>query len=325
MTRKLESRKDLVNEKATRHDIPRHCEVASHFPHWALHNSKRHCEEGKPNAARRSNLWKECEKLFREHAPALLPLSFRNNISHTNHYGTSQSLINVKHLFAYSPIGLFALRKRAAFTLAEVLITLAVIGIVAAMTIPTVMNKYNQILAETRLKLFYSTMNNAIALSEIDNGYKTTWDFNNEFCKTDSYSEKCITTNFEKFYKPYLKISSYKFDKDFKVNSSKKYSGILTYLPDGSLVVFTWRAQDIFFYPIASNALNKKHQIQDKDYFVFTIRPTGTDDLRDKYYKGKGMEPYIDSTWDGNDETLRCSKRAQLNGWKFPDDCNPFK
>ena len=35
-----------------------------------------------------------------------------------------------------------SLKKRAAFTLAEVLITLGIIGIVAAMTMPSLINKY---------------------------------------------------------------------------------------------------------------------------------------------------------------------------------------
>ena len=40
------------------------------------------------------------------------------------------------HLFSYSP------RKRAAFTLAEILITLGIIGVVAAMTMPVLFAKY---------------------------------------------------------------------------------------------------------------------------------------------------------------------------------------
>ena len=36
------------------------------------------------------NLMSECEKLFREHAPALLPLLFRNNISHISRNNNSR-------------------------------------------------------------------------------------------------------------------------------------------------------------------------------------------------------------------------------------------
>ncbi|MBR1423974.1 type II secretion system protein, partial [bacterium] len=41
-------------------------------------------------------------------------------------------------------VGLFPVRGKAAFTLAEVLITLAVIGVVAAMTLPTLIAKINE-------------------------------------------------------------------------------------------------------------------------------------------------------------------------------------
>ncbi|MBR1425814.1 type II secretion system protein, partial [bacterium] len=41
-------------------------------------------------------------------------------------------------------VGLFPARGKAAFTLAEVLITLAIIGVVAAMTLPTLIAKINE-------------------------------------------------------------------------------------------------------------------------------------------------------------------------------------
>jgi len=59
---------------------------------------------------------------------------------------------NVKNLFTYLPIHLFTPPKKAAFTLAEVLITLGIIGVVAAMTIPVLINKYRAKELQTRLK-----------------------------------------------------------------------------------------------------------------------------------------------------------------------------
>ena len=65
--------------------------------------------------------------------------------------------------------------KNSAFTLAEVLITLAVIGIVAAMTIPTLINKYQEKVTVTKVKKMYSTLNQAVKLAEVDNGPVATW------------------------------------------------------------------------------------------------------------------------------------------------------
>ena len=46
--------------------------------------------------------------------------------------------------------------SKTGFTLAEVLITLGIIGVVAALTIPSLMTAYNKHITETRLKKFYS-------------------------------------------------------------------------------------------------------------------------------------------------------------------------
>ena len=57
-----------------------------------------------------------------------------------------------------------------AFTLAEVLITLGIIGVVAAMTIPTlIQNQQNKVL-QTQLKRTYSILNQAFKLYQADNG-----------------------------------------------------------------------------------------------------------------------------------------------------------
>ena len=62
--------------------------------------------------------------------------------------------------------------KKIAFTLAEVLITLGIIGIVAAMTLPTLIQSNKNKEVEAKLKKIYSVMNQAILLSEKDNGPK---------------------------------------------------------------------------------------------------------------------------------------------------------
>ena len=54
--------------------------------------------------------------------------------------------------------------KQKAFTLAETLITLSIIGVVAAMTVPTLMTKYKEQEAITRLKKGYSNLANALAM-----------------------------------------------------------------------------------------------------------------------------------------------------------------
>lgn len=60
--------------------------------------------------------------------------------------------------------------KAAAFTLAEVLITLGVIGVVAAMTIPTLITNYQKTQYVTQLKKIYTQFNQVLMQMSIDKG-----------------------------------------------------------------------------------------------------------------------------------------------------------
>ena len=64
--------------------------------------------------------------------------------------------------------------KKSAFTLAEVLITLGIIGVVAAMTIPTLMQKTNDSEIVASLLKSQSVLNNAFKNIEAINGVKVT-------------------------------------------------------------------------------------------------------------------------------------------------------
>lgn len=68
------------------------------------------------------------------------------------------------------------MHKQKAFTLAEILITLGVIGIVAAMTIPGLINNYQKKQTVMRLKETYSIIQQAIRLSQEEYGEIEAWD-----------------------------------------------------------------------------------------------------------------------------------------------------
>ena len=72
------------------------------------------------------------------------------------------------------------MKNKLAFTLAEVLITLVIIGVVAALTIPTAISKYRKTTVETSLKNSYSTLANAVKMSVTDNGDISGWDYSIE-------------------------------------------------------------------------------------------------------------------------------------------------
>ena len=67
------------------------------------------------------------------------------------------------------------LRRKAAFTLAEVLITLGIIGIVAALTIPSKISNYDEKRTVVQLKSAYSLISQAVLSAVAENGDVSNW------------------------------------------------------------------------------------------------------------------------------------------------------
>ena len=84
---------------------------------------------------------------------------------------------------------------KRAFTLAEVLITLGIIGIVAAMTLPSLIGKYQKKETVAQLQKAYTVLNQAFRQAEAENESSEYW---NE-------SSNQASVIFEKYWKPYLK------------------------------------------------------------------------------------------------------------------------
>ena len=66
-------------------------------------------------------------------------------------------------------------KRKIAFTLVEVLITLGIIGVVASLTIPTIVKTYKEKLLISQLKKAYATLANGLQLSAVDNGDMQEW------------------------------------------------------------------------------------------------------------------------------------------------------
>ena len=60
---------------------------------------------------------------------------------------------------------------KKAFTLAEVLITLVIIGVIAAVTVPTIIANSNQESRKSQFKKAVSTLNNALKMTTLNMGY----------------------------------------------------------------------------------------------------------------------------------------------------------
>ena len=64
------------------------------------------------------------------------------------------------------------LKEKFAFTLAEVLITLGIIGIVSAMTIPTLINNYQKKVTVAKLQKVHAVLNQIARMAVVDNSIK---------------------------------------------------------------------------------------------------------------------------------------------------------
>ena len=95
-------------------------------------------------------------------------------------------------------------RVRSAFTLAEVLITLGIIGIVAAMTIPTLISKNQKRVIEAKLKEDYSIIQQVIKSNESNDV-----DMSMLLKDEDANSQK---EWFETYFAPYMKYSHVCYD-----------------------------------------------------------------------------------------------------------------
>ena len=228
------------------------------------------------------------------------------------------------YLFTYPLINF-----KSAFTLAEVLITLGIIGVVAAMTIPNLMTKYHKHVVESRLKKFYSTMNQAVRLSindhediildvsalEIEEGGNHT--------VTDKNFEK---EWFNEYILKYLSGVTLIDTQDTDGNQR----GVKVSLNDGSGFTSFLYANgpgfiDLYvFYCINANDKSCTFNNYDgRNTFMFqysdkhksfltsyaTRRPTDFNILKNDTSYGcyKGGKQY-------------CTRLIEMNGWKIPDD-----
>ena len=131
------------------------------------------------------------------------------------------------------------MKRNRAFTLAEALITLMVIGVVAALTIPALMQSHKDRQTVTAVLKAASTLTNAFKLTVIDNGEPMEWfiDDNSagilKFYNHLSTSKICEGTS-ECFFSGNFRPLNYPENEDWW-GLSTSYSAILS---DGSTIAF---------------------------------------------------------------------------------------
>lgn len=207
------------------------------------------------------------------------------------------------------------------------------------MTLPVLVQKNNNRVVETRLMKFYSAINQAVKMAEVDYGDKKFWwedlagaeiDKDGNSVPGSSEAEKW----FNKYIAPYMKI--------IRIESGKS---LVVYFPDGSALrqdnPATTRDWEFFIGNPDKCLKNPKRVGVCSFLFNFVPVSDTVSDSAWKYHVNKGFEPWK-YNWDGSIESLKsscytnnapgsilngqayCTAIIQLNGWKIPDDY-PYK
>ena len=99
-------------------------------------------------------------------------------------------------------------KSKKGFTLAEVLITLGIIGIVAALTLPSLVSNYRKKVTAAKLKQTYSILSNAIykqqTLSGIPFSFYYALQYRKDVCPTGYEFEACSKALFKDYLKDNL-------------------------------------------------------------------------------------------------------------------------
>ena len=213
------------------------------------------------------------------------------------------------------------LHKKSAFTLAEVLITLGIIGVVAALTIPNIIKHYQNEVTVTKLQKAYSTLNQAFRQSENDNGSSEFWQ------ETDEIGVKAY---FEKYWKPYFvepklcetyKECNYNSEQPyFQLNGGKAALGL-------SVTRVFFETADGVFYLFTDSSSDSSGQIVPLKNIYIDINGAkapnkfGEDVFVFKRINGVGIKPegYYSSTpcRNRNSSGVDCAARIMADGWKI--------
>ena len=233
---------------------------------------------------------------------------------------------------------------KSGFTLAEVLITLGIIGIVAAMTMPILIEKHQKKVTATRLKQAYSMLSQATLLAQKDYDEPKYWDSS----KGQSANNMKNATSLwvEKYIIPYLsgaKVYGWKslaqagFKKGYvtlngKVISNGNLTGVnnsayIIELPNQVLLTFDLNSTTVEGNLYLTDILcrfdingKQKQNMWGRDLFMFYFDtskgkwlPYGLSDTRENLLKSYCTK----STEWGN---IYCSAVIMQDGWEIKDD-----
>lgn len=187
------------------------------------------------------------------------------------------------------------------FTLAEILITLGIIGVIAALTIPTLVANTQKTQTVTKLQKFYSNMSQAFNLSIADNGPQSSWNYGAISSGTDTL------VWFNTYLAPYLKFTTVK-------SNPTDAGAIWVYFQDGTKVSFRHNGDmDIKFFTDGD-----KKTFPGKNTFMFLATPFRPYPSANPFDRNSWKTGTLSCTDTGS--KFFCAGLIMFDGWKIADD-----
>ena len=227
--------------------------------------------------------------------------------------------------------------QKYGFTLAEVLVTLGIIGIVAAMTLPTVINKYQKSVAVSKLKRVYSLLTNATQLAINDYGPSQFWAY--PMKKDGEYSEITLNDFFQKYYAPYFKstkVSSYISNTSYKVHNfngqdtsfnNLQIRGSNIKLNDG-MCIYMWSNNQFFVFTADLNCEKPPNKLGHDVFDIAELYWEGNKNFKspprlyqinNQNARKEAIENCKNGTYSGGSPNT-CFAVFVSDGWEFKDD-----
>ncbi len=210
------------------------------------------------------------------------------------------------------------MKKYTGFTLAEVLITLGIIGVVSALTIPALVGKYKEKQRVTQVKKVYSVLSQAFNLAKNEYGSPENWgisttdtgetdeegnpvyDYSNSSAIVREIFAKYIknTSNKKHTFRKYTSLDG----RNYSTNGSSTIgsNNSTLYLADGTMISFGWMNEgckneavecgDIFVF------LPEKDAQLGVSEFNFYISPKGIMPYGHQNHALRSFEDYCDIT-----------------------------
>ena len=197
--------------------------------------------------------------------------------------------------------------RKIAFTLAEVLITLGIIGVVAALTIPTLMANHRRKVTATRLKQSYNILYNAIKASEAENGSWLYWDAPEKGGNTKEFAEKYIL--------PYLKYTDVGENTVFDGIPVKYYIKLV----NGTTVGLSMGLCLDFVVDINGEKAPNKWGYDQFD-FLLNIKQSDNGYPKEFGPKGRGATRETLLQKCGGTSLQECAGLIELDGWEIAKD-----